>query len=135
MKIHNIIQEEILKLYHGTNADFNDFNIKYFNIGSGDGGWLGKGFYFTNDYEYAESYGDVKEVIVDIMNPYILTDYIYSRSPNKLANDLGVSNPYEITKKLKSMGYDSVMLKYADSDIENGIFIELCIFDTKNIVK
>lgn len=70
-----------LILYHGTKKDFNEFDLRFFNSGSSDGGWLGYGIYLTNDYEYAESYGDVLECKVNITNPYILEDYLYSIRP------------------------------------------------------
>lgn len=123
-----------LILYHGTNNDFNAFDLNFFNSGSGDGGWLGRGIYLTNDYEYAESYGDVLECKVSLNNPYILTDYQYSTRPQKLNNELSANNSSETTKKLKDMGYDSVILKYKDetrSWLDE--FIEVCVFNPSSI--
>ena len=123
-----------LTLYHGTNNKFNNFDLKFFNSGSGDGGWLGYGIYLTNDYEYAESYGDVLECEVKLNNPYILEDSIYSRRPEKLNNELGTNNSRETTNKLKQMGYDSVILKYKDEErtwLDN--FIEVCVFNSSDI--
>ena len=126
-----------LILYHGTNNNFNKFDLKFFNVGSGDGGWLGYGVYLTNDYEYAESYGDVLECKVTLDNPYILEDYAYSTQPNRLSNELNVNNSREVTNKLKEMGYDSVILTYKDEtygrvDVFDE-FIEVCIFNASNI--
>lgn len=134
-----LIKETTIKtlLYHGTKHNFDKFDLKFFNAGSGDGGWLGRGVYLTNDYEYAESYGNVLECKVNIKNPYIITDFIYSRSPEKLANDLGVNNSREITSKLIKEGYDSVILTYSDKgytkDGEYDKFIEICVFDPNNV--
>ena len=134
-----LIKESMIKtpLYHGTKYNFDKFDLKFFNAGSGDGGWLGRGIYLTNDYEYAESYGNVLECKVNIKNPYIVTDFIYSRSPEKLANDLGVNNAWQITSKLIKEGYDSVILTYPDKgytkDGEYDKFIEICVFDPNNI--
>lgn len=134
-----LLKENVIKtpLYHGTKYNFDKFDLKFFNAGSGDGGWLGRGVYLTNDYEYAESYGNVLECKVNINNPYIITDFIYSRSPEKLANDLGVENAREITSKLIKEGYDSVILTYPDKgytkDGEYDKFIEICVFDPNNV--
>lgn len=123
-----------ITLYHGTSNQFNSFDLKFFNSGSGDGGWLGHGIYLTNDYEYAESYGDVLECKVNLNNPYVLTDYLYSSRPLKLANELGVSNAGGVSNKLTQMGYDGVILKYKDDEKTwLGDFIELCVFNTSNI--
>ena len=134
-----LIKESLISspLYHGTKYNFEKFDLKFFNSGSGDGGWLGRGIYLTNDYEYAESYGNVLECTVNIKNPYIITDYVYSRSPEKLANDLGVTNSREITSKLIKEGYDSVILTYPDKgyskDDEYDKFIEICVFNPNDV--
>jgi len=49
LKTYESFNDNSLVLYHGSNTDFDEFDIRYFNFGSGDGGWLGKGFYFTNE--------------------------------------------------------------------------------------
>lgn len=144
MSIHNLIKETInnflnesinkkMILYHGTRKDFDKFNLSQFNSGSGDGGWLGYGIYLTNDYEYAESYGDVLECEVYMYNPFIVDDYKYSTSPNKLMNELGVVNSKGITNKLMNSGHDSVMLKYPDDRSWMDEFIEVCVFNPSNI--
>lgn len=130
--INNFLIESINKkmiLYHGTRKDFDKFSLSQFNSGSGDGGWLGYGIYLTNDYEYAESYGDVLECEVYMFNPFIVEDYKYSTSPNKLMNELGVVNSKGITNKLITDGYDSVMLKYPDDRSWMDEFTEVCVFN------
>lgn len=142
--IKKLLREGLIKenlsnliLYHGTEHDFSRFDLKFFNSGSGDGGWLGRGVYLTNDYEYAESYGNVLECRVNITKPYILNEYSYSRNPEKLMNNLGVKNANEVTSKLMGEGYDSVLLTYPDKgytkDGEYNEFIELCVFNPNNI--
>lgn len=126
-------------MYHGTNNEFKDFNLSLF--GSSDNGWLGKGIYFTNDYDYAKSYTDidvVKEVKLHIKNPYIITDSTYSRRPDKLREEFNANNSTELTKKLKNIGYDSVVLKTEDDtyDKNNQIqkyFYEVCVFNIEDI--
>jgi hypothetical protein len=67
-----------LSLYHGTKRDFNVFEGKAKT--STDGGYYGKGYYFTTDSEGAGRYagrGDgsrILEVYVDIKNPAIIND-------------------------------------------------------------
>ena len=122
--------KETYEMYHGTEKEFDSFDLKFFNQGSGDGGWLGYGIYLTNDIEYAETYGDVLVCEVTVENPLVLKDELYSRRPEKLAQDLDVSNSRGVTKKLKEKGYDSVMLTY---DENWGKFIEICVFDPSNI--
>ena len=124
-------------LFHGTKSKFSKFDLRFFNAGSGDGGWLGHGIYLTNDYEYAESYGDVLECKVSCNKPYIITDDSYQKRPEALANDLGVSNSREITNVLKSRGHDSVLLTYDDvegwGDVRGDKFIEVCVFNPGDI--
>lgn len=145
MNIKKIIKEEIekvniiefvnnSKLYHGTEKNFEKFDLKYFNQGSVDGGWLGKGIYLTNDFEYAESYGNVLECKVNIRNPFILTDEIYQRRPDKLKNELKVNTASDVTHLLVNKGHDSIILTYQDSGLQ---FVEICVFkvDTVNIIR
>lgn len=121
-------------LYHGTKNKFNNFDLKFFNSGAGDNGWLGYGIYLTNDYEYAESYGDVLECKVNINKPYILTNFLYSIKPEKLRNELKVNSSREITNKLKNTGYNSVLLEYFD-DTRSRLdkFIEINVFNPNDI--
>lgn len=133
----NESNQDKLILYHGTKLDFNEFDLKKFGWGSGDGGWLGYGIYLTNDYDYAESYaknGYLLTCEIQINNPYILTDFRYSYQPLRLNNELETFNSKATTKKLKEMGYDSVMLNYDNTEF-NGPedFIEVCVFNPEQI--
>lgn len=128
-----------LRLYHGSKRRFESFDLKFFNAGSGDGGWLGRGVYLTNDLDYAESYaspdGYLLECDVVLNNPLIITDSDYSRQPLRLMNEYDADNTSELTKILIQKGYDSVMLTYDYDDREgiDGKFIEVCIFNPNNI--
>ena len=128
---YSVMAQEFL-LYHGTKKNFKNFDLRFFNSGSGDGGWLGYGIYLTNDYEYAESYGDILECSVFLKNPYILKDYSYSTSPNKLAEELNVNSAKGISATLMKAGYDSVLLTYSD-DFKEEKFIELCVFNPSDV--
>jgi len=52
-----LIKEAIneLELYHGTQADFNQFDIAYLSTGWGQQAY-GRGFYLTDNHETAEQY-------------------------------------------------------------------------------
>lgn len=144
-KLTDILKEVFSKfskqeLFHGTTSRFDKFDIKFFNAGSGDNGWLGYGVYLTNDYAYAESYaepnGSVLECNITCNRPYILTDYKYSTQPLRLMRELGVNNSHGVTQKLKSDGYDCVLLTYSDDgegDIRGDRFMEVCVFDSNDI--
>ena len=102
-----------LVVYHGTNEEFDEFDIRYF--GRHDNGWLGVGFYTTNDEEMAESYGSiVMSLYTKLENPYILTASDASYNPDHLRNKLGVRTGMEINEYLRNNGYDGVLLSYTD---------------------
>lgn len=67
--------------YHGSNS----INIKTFNLNltgkNTDSGMFGKGFYFTNDIKYANTYnrngnGETLKVYLKITNPLIINSKI-----------------------------------------------------------
>jgi hypothetical protein len=111
-------------LYHGTNADFDEFTHEAW--GKTDHGHLGKGFYFVNKADLATSYSTrhggkprIVAVYLNIKNPYI-TNHKYAppRSimpldkwrpgfPNQgfIDNKAGAE---AFTAHLKSLGYDGV---------------------------
>lgn len=122
---------ELPVMYHGTNAEFDKFDLTKF--GQSDSGWLGFGVYFTNEYDYAASYGKVIEAKIHLKNPYVLNEEEYSRRPNRLISELGVNNSKEVTNKLKELGYDGIILTYPDTYLESGIFFEVCVFDVDTI--
>ena len=58
-----------LVVYHGTDAEFDTFDISHF--GETDSGDFGRGFYFTADKRYAEYYGgQIMPLYLKIENPY-----------------------------------------------------------------
>jgi hypothetical protein len=76
--------------YHGTNADFSEFDISHF--GKNDSGWYGKGFYFTpsTDFIFAEDavssqgfgYANEMPVYLKIKNP--VYGYAYAEQGSNL---------------------------------------------------
>lgn len=58
-----------LVVYHGTDAEFDTFDISHF--GETDSGDFGRGFYLTADKRYAEYYGgQIMPLYLKIENPY-----------------------------------------------------------------
>ena len=113
--------------YHGTNSDFKDFKEEFISSNSGNIGWFGKGFYFTDSPKLAQSYGSIqKKAYLNIKNPFVYSseDSIYK------LYDLGIRprvydsrlQPYaylddpepieEFTKAVKQAGYDGVVFSY-----------------------
>jgi len=89
---------EPLTMYHGTNADFNSFDSS--QIGSAQEGKLfaGSGFYFADNKNDAEAYGDrVMEVFLRMENPLDMRD---KKAFSKAFQD---SVPIGETKSLKEL--------------------------------
>ena len=118
---------QLIVCYHGTSAEFEDFKEDFISQNSGNIGWFGKGFYFTNNAKLAERYGsNVKKGYLNITNPFVYSseDSIY-----KLLS-LGVEprvydgrlQPYAyledeapievFTDAIKQAGYDGVKFSY-----------------------
>lgn len=121
-------------MYHGTpKGGFTIFDKNKF--GERDTGFLGEGFYFTEDYDDAEGYAtdgvedtensEIKEVYLNMKNPYIVpkeTPY----GSDMLEKILEVRGKHNIQSKLKSMGYDGII--YA-----NPIHNEYVVFNENQI--
>lgn len=64
----------LLALYHGTNQDFNIFDIKKLGNNMKSAGNYGDGFYFTQNKDsaiwYSGGNGNLKEVYLNIKNPF-----------------------------------------------------------------
>tara|TARA_R110000764_G_scaffold77156_1_gene154595 strand:- start:64 stop:8589 length:8526 start_codon:yes stop_codon:yes gene_type:complete len=125
---------EPLVVYHGTNYDFDIFESGK-GIGSGDSfGYLGKGHYFTNDYDVAESYSDYNKepfaVFINSKNPYISSDYRHTQpsSQGSFAKELGVSIGEE-TKFLKSKNKDGVL----SQDKTESDYLEVLVYSSNQI--
>ena len=76
MKFIRVLHAEALNygiLYHGTDTEFNNFEEIYQN-----GGYLGKGFYFTLSKSMAESYGNIIiKVKLFCKNSFFINDDIF----------------------------------------------------------
>lgn len=113
--------------YHGTDSEFTEFKEEFISQNSGNIGWFGKGFYFTDSAKLAGTYGkNVRKFYLNIKNPFIYSseDSIYTLlslgiSPRVYENRL---QPYayiddpapieEFTRVVREAGYDGVVFSY-----------------------
>ena len=138
----------LLTVYHGTRAKFNVFDIKKAGTNY-ENNWssLGKGFYFTPNFEYANEWAksgttgkekNVKECYLDIKNPfYINENYVDQLSQLKekyKIDDFSLKKGYRLikvlnengfnsTEILKNLGFDGIIEKYGN-DIEQIVVFE-----------
>lgn len=84
-----------LVVYHGTDAEFDTFDISKF--GQTDSGEFGKGFYFTDSKNYAEEYGSI------VMPVYLKITNAYT---TKVGNNISE----EKTERIKADGYDGIFV-------------------------
>lgn len=118
---------QLIVCYHGTDADFKDFKDEFISQNSGNIGWFGKGFYFTDSSKLAQSYGsNLKKCYLNIVKPFIysgpdavwelLTLGISPRSYNgRLVPYAYLENEEPIetfTTAIKDAGYDGVKFSY-----------------------
>ena len=138
--------------YHGTRGDFETFDNS--RIGQNyEGEWssLGKGFYFTNNYESAKEFGEastnegevnVKEAKLDIKNPYYVDELTKTKNFEQLKVDLQAkydltendfANGYVLIDALKSKGLDTteVLKEYGYDGIVADD--EVVVFDSNQI--
>lgn len=141
--------EEQKKYYHGTRGNFEKFdNSKIGQNYEGEWSSLGKGFYFTVNYNEAKEYGkssindgevSVKEATLNINNPFYAENLSENNQEtiDKIINDYNlegnITTGYELVKALKNNGYDSTeVLKQNGYD---GIIAddEVVVFDSNQI--
>lgn len=111
---------EPLKVYHGTGAEFEEFDLAH----SGENYSEGQGaFFFTNKRSRAENYaalatgdfnnpGQVMEVYLKIENPYTVT------APEAItAEDYYDMHSDELLRKMDLEGYDGIIIKSNNGDL------------------
>ena len=127
---------QLIVCYHGTNADFAEFKEDFISDNSGNIGWFGKGFYFSDSQRLSRSYGSIlKKCYLNIVEPFVYSspDSIY------VLLDLGVSprvyeghlQPYaylendepieEFTRIVKEAGYDGVKFNYRQGKYKGNV--------------
>lgn len=112
----------LLEVYHGTNAEFDNFDTKYLGSGSGDLGFIGDGIYFATHKGEAEYYGrNVKNVYLDVKNPFNIKELAKVNGKDFSGES---SNSYVEIKNLSEMNKDWENIKINDTtfgNIKNGV--------------
>ena len=117
-----------IKAYHGTNAEFTEFNRK--KIGSNtDDGVYGRGFYFSSSRNQAEQYGKIGDYYLNLTNPLVLNDYqsieeladVLDMSESNFSMSGGIVRPRysfvdSFTSHVQYAGFDGVIVDYGTSD-------------------
>ena len=99
-----------VKVYHGTDSNFNKFDKDYLGSKSGETPSNMVGFYFTNNKKQAKTFGkNIKTAIIDIKKPYIINaeGMEYSELKDKIN---------EKVMTLNKSKYDGIIIKnYKDA--------------------
>ncbi|MDR0475051.1 MAG: hypothetical protein LBH43_15430 [Treponema sp.] len=115
---------EPLIVYHGTHAQFDEFDSSKGELN--DAGWLGAGHYFYGDeYEssgYAGRDGYMMKLFLNVREPYYLGDDEH----NELVDRDDREYSTEFSKNLKNDGYDGV---YYNGDLRQ----EWMVFNSNQI--
>ena len=106
----------LLILYHGTETKFSTFDIS-----KQKNGWLGKGFYFTDDLESTKEYGNIiLKVYLNIRNPFIVSGNspsdVLTEVKNKYHNDDNLFND-DISILLKKYNHDGIIFNHWDKGL------------------
>lgn len=111
-----------LIVYHGTNEDFETFDID-----RQKGGQLGKGFYFTPSYEYAKSVKKDAKVIpvyLSMKNPLVINkgEVWTSTLLKNIPEAKNLKTREDILQAVKDKGYDGYIWNKNNGDIEYVVF-------------
>ena len=117
-----------LRVYHGTSADFEKFDLSYFGLN--DKGYLGDGFYFgsqtvSSAYGTKGEGGRVIPAYLSLKNPFEITPENWKEQLGRIhaLKEEGKSVREELTKD----GFDGVI------DKSNGKISEIVAFDPTQI--
>lgn len=116
-----------LVVYHGTKADFDQFDIKAF--GASDEGLAGRGFYFTHDPHEAsshainEQYGrgtspNVIPAYVSLKNPFVIKQGVLPDG-RKLAQTISAENGKAVRKMAEDGGHDGIVFASRNGEIRH----------------
>ncbi len=108
-KVVNPETGEPLVVYHGTGADFSEFDpLKIATVT--DDGWFGKGFYFSPDPKVANQYA--AQGAPNIMPAYLKVENPYDWRANDGRGMSVATNEerYAKTRQIKEAGYDGVFV-------------------------
>lgn len=131
------IKSQVGPVYHGTSAEFDVFDIEK----SGDVTWndWGRGIYFTNKKEVAQSFAhdaeatlggkaNIKEVYLNIKNPARNKDVVDPDIQNAVDDDMGALDMGEI---LAEKGFDGIEFIHRVDGKEHSK--EYVVFDPEQI--
>lgn len=147
-------KKQLIVCYHGTNSQFTEFKEEFISSNSGNIGWFGRGFYFTNSKKLAQAYGSIqKKCYLNIKRPFVYSsaDSIYElivigghphSYDGRLVPYAYVEDTEPIdnfTKTIKNAGYDGVKFSYRQASYKPNISgvsdaIEFVCFDNSQIV-
>lgn len=113
-----------MELYHGTNNNFENFDSSFLGLNYNDDASK-SGFFFTNDREEAENYGEIVKT-VNIKTDKILniTSSLISKCVAEWLSDLEDSDPEEYEFQTSTKQYEN------SQEINKGA--ELAILEAKN---
>ena len=96
---------EPLVVYHGTDADFSQFDISHF--GKNDSGWYGKGFYFTpnKDWTFAEDSAERNGGAPNVMP-------VYLKVKNPVYGYANAEQGSNLVGSAAERGMDGVIVRY-----------------------
>ena len=123
------IQDRFIIGYHGTNKDFNEFDSKYRRMST-----FGQGFYFVNDEQEAQEYGNIVIKAKLIMNnPLIIKDTFIGNED--VLEPIGIKKMSHLSsddslEKIKKAGYDSIIVLNAEGRRNLKYYI---VFDNSQI--
>lgn len=140
-------QGQLLVCYHGTNAEFEEFKEEFISSSSGNFGWFGKGFYFTNSEKVSKQYGNIrKKCYLNITKPFKFFDkdsvweLIMIGGHPRTYNDRLVPYAYDgnsevedFTNVIVSAGYDGVIASYKSGGMKPSDGKEFVCFSPSQI--
>jgi len=134
---------QLLEVYHATDADFKNFDIKMAQSGNDYGVW-GKGLYFANK-DTSGVYGkNLKKAYLNMNNPLVLSkfktiqeiaDYLdISESNFKMDETSGLpkiigSQSGQLSSQAKIMGHDGIVADFKDG------WTEYVVFEPEQIIQ
>ena len=101
---------EPMLVYHGTKIEFNQFDIDKQKIG-----WLGKGFYFTNNKGATKEYGkSTMKIFLNIRKPFIVKGDAPNDVEYEIKTKYNTTIDTDVSILLKEKGYDGVVFNHWD---------------------
>jgi len=99
-------------LFHGTDSRFTEFSNEHAR-----NGWLGRGFYFTDDKSSAKKHGKIlMKVSVDLRKPFVVQGESPSDAYTEVNKKYGVVDG-DLSISLKDNGYDGVIFNHWDQGL------------------